>query len=121
MRANGKFLLRTDNSPTKSSSSRKWGNFAECNRSVWFSKDNDEGCWMGVMDARKSGGDGDPDQRKWVICTAQEILYIAPITDEEITPRQGRWERGGVGASPTQTVNLLPLPAAFRLSVATIA
>ena len=71
---------------------------------------------MFFLDARKSGGDRDSDERKWVICTAQEILYTAPITDEEITPRQGRWELGDGGVSPPPTVNLQPLPAAFRLS-----
>ena len=112
MKANGKFVLRTGNFPAKSSLSRK----AACDWSAWFCKDDDEGCWVGFVNARKSGGDGDSDERKWVICTAQEILYMAPITDEEIAPRQGRWELGGDGASPTPTVNLEPLPAPFRLS-----
>ena len=111
MKADGKFVLRTGNLPThKSSSSRK----AAFDWSAWFCKDDDAGCWMGFV--RKSGGDGDSDERKWVICTAQEILYMAPITDEEIAPRQGRWELGDDGASPPPTVNLQPLPAAFRLS-----
>ena len=112
VKANGKFVLRTGNFPTKSSFSGK----AACDRSAWFCKDDDEGCWIGFVNARKSGGDGDSDERKWVICTAQEILYMAPITDEEITPRQGRWELGDDGAFPPPTVNLQPLPAAFRLS-----
>ena len=111
VKANGKFVLRTGNLAThKSALSRK----AACDWSTWFCKDDDEGCWMGFV--RKSGGDGDADERKWVICTAQEILYMAPITDEEITPRQGRWELGDDGAFPPPTVNLQPLPAAFRLS-----
>ena len=71
---------------------------------------------MGFVDARKSERDGDPDERKWVICTTQEILYTAPINGEKNTPRQGRWELGDTGAAPAPTVNLQPLPTAFRLS-----
>ena len=112
VKANGKFVLRTGNFPTKSSFSGK----AACDRSAWFCKDDDESCWIGFVHARKSGGDGDSDERKWVICTAQKILYMTLITDEEITPRQGRWELGDDGTSPPPTVNLQPLPAAFRLS-----
>ena len=111
MRGNGKFLLRTDNFPT-AKVTRK----AVCDCGAWFCKEDDEGCWMGFVDARKSDGGGDSDKRKWVICTDQEILYMAPMTGEEIAPRQGRWELGGDGASPTPTVNLEPLPAPFRLS-----
>ena len=112
VKANGKFVLRTGDLVTKSSLSGK----AACDRSAWFCKDDDESCWIGFVHARKSGGDGDPDERKWVICTAQKVLYMAPITDEEIIPRQGRWELGDDGAFPPPTVNLQPLPAAFRLS-----
>ena len=128
-RANGKFIRRSGkrsgNSQTKSSLSRKSPlsrtlsrslTKAVCDWSTWFCKEDDEDCWMGFVDARKSDGVGDSDERKWVICTDQEILYMAPITDEEIAPRQGRWELGGDGASPTPTVNLEPLPAPFRLS-----
>ena len=111
MRGNGKFLLRTDNFPTAKATGK-----VVCDCSAWFCKEDDEGCWMGFVDARTSDGGGDSDERKWVICTDQEILYMAPITDEEIAPRQGRWELGGDGASPTPTVNLEPLPAPFRLS-----
>ena len=111
VRGNGKFLLRTDNFPT-AKVTRK----VVCDCRAWFCKEDDEGCWMGFVDACKSDGGGDSDERKWVICTDQEILYMAPMTDEEIAPRQGRWELGGDGASPTPTVNLEPLPAPFRLS-----
>lgn len=119
MRANGKFVLHTGNHKsitriTKSSSSRKESNIT--NQSVWFSKDDDEGCWMGFVDAHKMAGDGEPDQRKWIIRTAREILYMAPITGEKIIPRQGRWELGDGGADPAPTVNLNPLPTSFRLS-----
>ena len=111
VRGNGKFLLRTDNFPA-AKVTRK----AVCDCSAWFCKEDDEGCWIGFVDARKSDGGGDSDERKWVICTDQEILYMAPITDEEITPRQGRWELGDDGASPPPTVNLQPLPTAFRMT-----
>ena len=109
-RANGKFVLRTgkDVLPTKG--------VPACNRSAWFMKDNDEGCWMGFLDATKSGREDQLDERKWIIFTAKATLYMGPITDERITPRQGRWELGGSGAAPAPTVNLQPLPAAFRLS-----
>ena len=67
---------------------------------------------MGLLNAIKSR-----KQKEWIICTDQEILYIAPITGAKITPpRQGRWELGGGGAAPAPTVNLQPLPSAFRLS-----
>ena len=123
--ANGKFVLRTDkdalpltkikNSSSsaskmiqKSPSFRKGG--------VWFSKDNDTDCWIVFIDAHKEGKGDDQDQGKWVVCTAQEILYLAPITDKKATPREGRWELGDDGAAPAPTVNVEPLPAAFRLS-----
>ena len=31
-------------------------------------------------------------------------------------PRQGRWDLGGTGASPAPTVNIQPLPSAFRFT-----
>ena len=123
VKANGKFVLRTDNFPTESSLPRKFSSLsrksslskkAACDWSAWFCKEDDEGCWMGFV--RTSGGEGDSDERKWVICAAQEVLYMATITDEGIAPRQGRWELGDDGAFPAPTVNLQPLPAALRLS-----
>ena len=114
-RANGKFVLRTDKFPMKGSSSN---NLAACNQMIWFSKDDDEGCWMGFID-QESSEDGDSKQRKWVICTAHEMLYsMAPVTGEKepLVPRQGRWDLGDAGAAPAPTVNLQPLPEAFRLS-----
>ena len=67
------------------------------------------------MGLSRSAGNGQAPQ--WIIFTAKDILYVAPITDANITPpRQGRWELGDGGAAPAPTVNLQPLPAAFRLS-----
>ena len=85
-------------------------------RSFWYAKDGDDGCWLGLS---TSTGNAQPPQ--WIIFTAKDILYVAPIIDPEITPpRQGRWELGGCGTAPAPapapTVNLQPLPAAFRLS-----
>ena len=107
-RANGTFVLRTNQNgfPTKIA--------AKCNQNIWFVKEDDEGCWMGFL-----GNDQQhhPDERKWVIFTSTEILYIAPINDEEISsPCEGRWELGDKGVAPAPTVNLHPLPTPFRLS-----
>ena len=118
VRANGTFVLQRDNFPIKTkSSSRKGGNFAGCDRSFWFCKSDGRDCFIVYIGARKSkgGGGGDLDSGKWIICTAEDVLYMAPITSEKITPRQGRWERGAGGTAPAPTVNLQPLPAAFRL------
>ena len=85
MRAIGKFVLQTgkERFPVKSISGVE--------RSAWFVKDNDEGCWMGLS---RSVGNGQGP--KWIIFTAKDILYVAPITDLKITPpRQGRWEQRG--------------------------
>merc|ERR1719409_2724967 len=72
---------------------------------------------MGLLNATKSRKQEQLEPRKWIICTDQEILYTAPITGANATPpRQGRWELGDGGAAPAPTVNLRPLPAAFRLS-----
>ena len=106
MRAIGKFVLQTgrERFPLKSISGVE--------RSAWFAKENDEGCWMGLSTSAANG-----QAPQWIIFTAKDILYVAPITDPKITPpRQGRWELGDVGAAPAPTVNLQPLPAAFRLS-----
>ena len=106
VRAIGKFVLQTGKGsfPLKSISGVE--------RSAWFVKDNDEGCWMGLSRSAENG-----QAPKWIIFTAKDILYVAPITDANITPpRQGRWELGGGGAAPAPTVNLQPLPVAFRLS-----
>ena len=119
-RVNGKFVLRTDkdahNFPSKVDPTGK------CNQSAWFSKEDDESCWMGFLDS-DSQGDGknaesEPtDGRKWIIFTAQELLYVAPNNRGEVlSPRQGRWEVGANGAAPAPTVNLQPLPAPFQLS-----
>ena len=55
VRANGKFVLRTDQNgfPTKI--------VAKCNQDTWFAKEDDEGCWMGFL-----GNDQHqpPDERK---------------------------------------------------------
>ena len=108
--ANGKFILRTDTDefPFKSSS----GNVARCSRSVWFAKDDGEGCWIGYVGISKIKGNGS----NWIICNARDILYTAPTSDEKLTPRQGRWELGDNGAVPAPTVNLQPLPTAFRMT-----
>ena len=106
VRAIGKFVLQTGKQsfPLKSISGVE--------RSAWFVKDNDEGCWMGLRTSAENG-----QAPQWVIFTAKDILYVAPITEPKITPpRQGRWELGDGGAAPAPTVNLRPLPAAFRLS-----
>ena len=123
--ANGKFVLRTDKDALpltkikKSSSSaskmiKKSPSFRK--GGVWFSKDNDTDCRIVFIDAHKKGKGDDQDQGKWVVCTAQEILYLAPITDKKSTPREGRWELGDGGVASAPTVNVQPLPAAFRLS-----
>ena len=52
---NGKFIMRTGNF--------HHATITGCNRSVWFSKEDDAGCWMLFLDAPKKAGDGDPDQR----------------------------------------------------------
>ena len=108
--ANGKFVLRTDKDefPFKSSS----GNVARCSRSVWFAKDNGEGCWIGYVDNSKIKGNGS----NWIIFNARDILYTAPTSDEKRTPHQGLWELGDGGAMPAPTVNLQPLPTAFRMT-----
>ena len=88
MKANGKFVLRTGNFPTTGTGastgpatrkrrestigaienilfkpeSRK----AAFDWSARFCKDDDDGCWMGFVDACKSGVDGDSDEGKWV-------------------------------------------------------
>ena len=106
VRAIGKFVQQTgkENFPLKSISGVE--------RSAWFVKDNDDGCWMGLSTSAENG-----QAPQWMIFTAKDILYVAPITDANITPpRQGRWELGGGGAAPAPTVNLQPLPVAFRLS-----
>ena len=111
IKANGRFELQKfqDKFPSKK--------FANCEPSVWFAKDGDEGCWLGLLNAIKSRKQKQLQPKKWIICTDQEILYVAPITGAKITPpRQGRWELGGSGAAPAPTVNLQPLPSAFRLS-----
>ena len=68
------------------------------------------------MGLSTSAGNGQAPQ--WIIFTTKDILYVAPITtNSKITPpRQGRWELGDGGAAPAPTVNVQPLPAAFRLS-----
>ncbi len=64
----------------------------------------------------KNGRDKKSDERKWIIFTATEVLYIAPTTDGKIlSPREGRWELGEKGATPPPTVNQQPLPTPFRL------
>ena len=118
VRANGKFVLRTDKFPMKSSGkSSSSKNFAACNQMIWFCKVDDEDCWIGFIE-QESGEDGDLKQRKWVICTSHEMLYMAPVTGEKepLVPRQGRWDLGDGGAAPAPTVNLQPLPEAFQLS-----
>ena len=111
IKANGRFILRKcqDAFPAK--------NFTKCEPSVWFTKDGEEGCWIGLLSAAKNSNHKALKQpRQWIICTDQEILYIAPIIGAKITPpRQGRWELG-VGTAPAPTANLQPLPSAFRLS-----
>ena len=107
---NGKFVLRTDKDefPFKSSS----GNIARCSRSVWFAKENGEGCWIGYVNTSKIKGNGS----NWTIFNGRNTLYTAPTSDEKLTPRQGRWELGDGGAAPAPTVNLQPLPSAFRMT-----
>ena len=101
---NGKFVRRTGKDGGLLETS-------ECNQSAWFVKEDDEGCWIGFLDHTNIG-----DQSRWIIFTSKEILYAAPTTDDKIPPREGRWELGGTGAAPAPTVNVQPLPAAFRLS-----
>ena len=111
VRANGTFVLRTNQNgfPTKIA--------AKCNQNIWFVKEDDEGCWMGFLGSDSTNDQRIPaDERKWMIFTSTEILYIAPITGEEISsPREGRWELGDKGLAPAPTVNLHPLPSSFRL------
>ena len=77
---------------------------------------------MGFLDSDSLGdsknAESEPtDGRKWIIFTAQELLYVAPNhRGEVLSPRQGRWEVGANGAAPAPTVNLQPLPAPFQLS-----
>ena len=110
-RANGKFVLRTDKNdfPTKV--------VPMCNQSAWFAKEDDVGCWMGFVDTEsKNGREKSTDERKWIIFTATEVLYIASTTDGKISsPREGLWELGEKGAAPPPTVNQQPLPTPFRL------
>ena len=108
-RVNGKYVLRTDKDKFPRSV-----NFTGCNHRLWFSKDGGDDCWILLLDVRKRRKD--EEQRKWIICTAKEMLYMVPITDEKCTPPQGRWELAVGGTVPTPTVNLQPLPAAFVLS-----
>ena len=113
VRANGKFILRTDNDrfPMDSNSDTKQEVVCgECDRGAWFVKENDACCWMGYVHTSKKG-----KGRKWIIFAAREILYVAAATDETLSPRQGRWEVGDVGEAPAPTVNVKPLPSAFRL------
>ena len=110
-RANGKFVLRTDKNdfPTKV--------VPMCNQSAWFVKEDDVGCWMGFVDTEsKNGREKSTDERKWIIFTATEVLYIASTTDGKISsPREGLWELGEKGAAPPPTVNQQPLPTPFQL------
>ena len=113
VRANGKFILRTDKDgfPMDSNSDTKQEVVCgECDRGAWFVKENDACCWMGYVHTSKKG-----NGRKWIIFAAREILYVAAATGETLSPRQGRWEVGDVGAAPAPTVNVKPLPSAFRL------
>ena len=136
--ANGKFVMRTDRNELPSTKIKKSSSSASKmimkspsfrKGGVWFSKDDGTDCWIVFSDGhkkRKGGGlsslikppgeGGDQDRGKWVVCTPQEILYLATITDKKATPREGRWELGNDGAAPAPTVNVQPLPAAFRLS-----
>ena len=110
--ANGRFTLRMDEKgfPIKNVFGR------DCERSFWFTQDESEGCWIGLMDADKKSTGTDQDQAKWILFTSQKILYTAPISGEKVAPpRQGRWELSG-GSAPAPTVNLQPLPEAFLLS-----
>ena len=77
---------------------------------------------MGLLDSDSQGDSKNAeseaaDGRKWIIFTAQELLYVTPNhRGEVLSPRQGRWEVGANGAAPAPTVNLQPLPAPFQLS-----
>ena len=122
-RANGKYVLLPDEKKflikkTLSSKGVNVAGYKIFSRDVWFAKEDDKGCWMGLLeDAHEIKRTGKTEQPKWIIFTALEVLYEAPTTDGKITtPRQGRWELDGTGAAPAPTVNLQPLPAAFRLS-----
>ena len=122
-RANGRYILRTgtDRFPVDLISrktkftSESIRQISEVERSAWFVKENDEDYWAAFLGPRKLGGDAHSDQGKWILFTAKEILYIAPVNDGEITPRNGRWELGS-GKTPAPTVNLQPLPTPFRLT-----
>ena len=111
----GKFVLHTgkDMFPLKPISGKPIGNhISTVHRSAWFAKDGDEDCWIGLSRSVENG-----QAPQWIIFTVKEILYVAPITDPKIPPpRHGRWDLGDGGAAPAPTVNLQPLPAAFRLS-----
>ena len=113
-RANGKFVLRTDKDvfPLDSTSDTKQEIVADdCDRGAWFAKENDAGCWMGYVHTSKAKA----SERKWIIFAGCEILYAAATTGDKLSPPQGRWEVGDVGAAPGPTVNVKPLPSAFRL------
>ena len=61
MRAIGKFVLQTgkERFPLKSISGVE--------RSAWFVKDNDEGCWMGLSTSAENG-----QAPQWMIFTAKD-------------------------------------------------
>ena len=109
--ANGKFVLRTGahDFPKK--------NVAGCGADVWYAKDDKTDCWIGFLEShRKTSQSKHPDKSEWIVFTKQKILYMAPTSDGEITPRWGRWELDGGGAAPAPTVNLQRLPKAFRMT-----
>ena len=116
VKANGRFTLLTDEKgfPIKNIFDR------DCERRFWFTKGQEEGCWIGLVNARsrrkKKITDTNQDQTRWILFTSQAILYTAPIAGDQVAPpRQGRWEESG-GNAPAPTVNLQPLPEAFLFS-----
>ena len=115
VRANGKFVLRTGKHGFPTLRTTKLHLPAVFNRGAWFAKDGDEGCWMGLLDEQKAPG-LQPIANQWIIFTSEAILYIAPKENEKLSPPlQGQWD-GGFAVLPAPTVNLQPLPTAFRLS-----
>ena len=111
--ANGRYTLRTDKKSfpigeklLKKLLSMSHSIAGHWQRSFCFAKDDGEGCWMALVDENQ-------DQKKWILFTTKKILYISPIAGEKV--RQGRWELSA-GSAPAPTVNLQPLPKAFRLS-----
>ena len=99
-----------------------------CNQSAWFAKEDDVGCWMGFVDTEsKNGREKSTDERKWIIFTATEVLYIASTADGKISsPREGLWELGEKGAAwisfdpPTADAVATTIKAKFDHALVTV-